>query len=559
MKRRKKIELYIPLTREDAPATAGRRLLHYLIPALFLVAVIVSIFFVKGSLLPGDGQPAYKESKEVILPMVRVSTLNPLASRDEDTYYVSRLVYDSLFVMDETMTPTESLVSGYQFDRSNDTLTLDLREGVKWQDGKTLTAKDVSYSISVIRSAGADSLYTAVSDAIDNVKVLDTYRLRIYFSSGTEMGLDLLTFPVLPAHQYKTASKAAAAGEGFKPVGTGPYAFKSYDPTTELVLVPNGDHAGGAPENQLVFRVLPTNSNLFNLLKASSLSLIVSRDADRETRISGSDVTSVNFPQDRVEMLGYNMAGAATQKRSIRKAIACAIDVQGLIDECYYGSGIRSGSLYYPDYLGIGADEDLYAYSRDDAKAFIEAAGYADSNGDGYVELPDGSPLVLRFLVNRENGSRVAAAKAITAELKKVGLDTDLQIFLWDEYVAALRSGAFDLYLGGIKVTPAMDFRPWLAGGGAYNFTGYKNGRLEDLLNQFRSGQDPEGLVSAFTQIQDILDEDLPYYSLFYKTSGAILSPALQGEVAPLFTDYYRNSGGWTCLYEVTPETEDSE
>lgn len=559
MKKRKKIELYIPLTQEDAPATAGRKVLHYLIPALFLAAVIISVFFIKGSLLPGDGQPAYRESKEVILPMVRVSTLNPLASRDEDTYFISRLVYDSLFAMNETMTPTESLVSGYSFDQSRATLTLDLREGVKWQDGKTLSAEDVSYSISVIRKAGSNSLYTAVADAIDTVKVLDTYRLRISFSSSKEMGLDLLTFPILPAHQYKTAAAAASAGESFKPVGTGPYSFKSYDPTTELVLVPNEDFAGGVPGNQLVFRVLPTKSNFFNLLKASSLSLIVSRDADRETRISGSDVTSVDFPQDRVEVIGYNMAGPATQKRSIRKAIACAIDVQGLIDECYYGSGVKSGGLYYPDFLGIGADPDLYAYSRDNAKAFIKAAGLTDANGDGFVEQADGTPLVLRFLVNSENGSRVAAAKLIASQLGKAGFDTELQILVWDEYVAALRSGAFDLYLGGIKVTPAMDFRPWLTGGGAYNFTGYKNGRLEDLLDQFRSGQDPEGLGATFTQIQEILDEDLPYYSLFYKTSGAILSPAFQGDVAPLFTDYYRNSGGWTCRYEVTTEPEDNE
>lgn len=556
---RKKPELFIPLEIEENTPSRTKTILRYLLPVIFLALVVGAAFFVDGSLLPGTDEKTYRISDEIVLPMVHIESLNPLVSTDEDTYYISRLLYDSLFVMDEGMAPLPSLALDYTTDSAKGTIVINLRQGVKWHDGKIFSAKDVVFTVNALKLAGDKSIYDKAASAIRRVKALDTYQVRIEFTSSGEMGLDLLDFPILPAHLYDGARDAVSQNKGFKPVGTGRYALEGYDPTTELRLASNPEYFGTVMENRLVFRVLPDKSNFFNLLKASNLSLIFSKDLDRASRISGEDVTSVDFPGNSLEYLGYNLAQPATAKKSLRKAIAYAIDIKRILAECYSGSGRMSGSLYYPGYLGIEVRTDPYALDISLAKTLVAKGGFIDLDGDKRVDLPDGTTLTLRILVNKENKARVLAANEVSDSLKKIGLASDVVALPWEEYLAALEAGEYDLYLGGIKTTPGMDFRAWLRGDGIYNFTGYRNVRLEEMMDQFRSGLDPERMGETYGGIRELLLEDMPVYSFFYRTVGAIGSPALNGDVRPLFTDYYRSSGNWTCQYEIQPESGDDE
>jgi peptide/nickel transport system substrate-binding protein len=78
---------------------------------------------------------------------------------------------------------------------------------------------------------------------------------------------------------------------------------------------------------------------------------------------------------------------------------------------------------------------------------------------------------------------------------------------------------------------------------------------LEELLNQMRSGLSPEEMKETYVEIREVLQNDLPYFCLLYKTTGAIQSPALVGEVMPTFDDYYRGCENWYCRYEVTTQS----
>jgi peptide/nickel transport system substrate-binding protein len=74
------------------------------------------------------------------------------------------------------------------------------------------------------------------------------------------------------------------------------------------------------------------------------------------------------------------------------------------------------------------------------------------------------------------------------------------------------------------------------------------------MLDEMRSGITIEETRSLFGEIKDLSKEELPYYCLLYKTYGAIKAPALQGDVMPLFSDFYYGCEKWKCRYEVTEE-----
>ncbi len=559
MKLFKKDNLFIPLIETPQAPKPHGKWIGLVGAGIFLTLVIGSIFFVNGSLIPTEDDTEYQTSKEILLPMVNVSTLNPLASKDEDTYYISKLIYDSLFTMDKTLTPTPQLVDSYKINRDSKSITLTLKEGVKWHDGKTLKAVDVAYTIAAFQAAGAKSLYNNDIETIDRTTVISTYKVQIFFADGNNMGLDLLTFPILPKHQFDSVYTAIKKTSGFKPIGTGTYKYKKYDSTTKLVLSAFKDYYGDLATNKITFQVLPNKKSFFNLLKASNLSLIVSKSGDRAAEFSGEDVTIDDFPSNQEEYIGFNFSQEDLSNSSVRKAIAYSLNPQEVIDECYYGSGVTNENIYFPGYLGVDPLKDQYSSNEPAAADLLKQAGYKDTNGDNYLENPGGDLVTLRILVNSNNHSRVLAAKMVNKSLKEIGIRSTITKVAWDTYLSDLKSGNFDLYLGGMKLSTAMDFRDWLSGGGTYNYIGYNNSKLDNLLDNIRSGETPEQMKETYGNIREILHDDLPYFCLLYKTTGAISSPALIGDVQATFDDYYKGCETWYCQYEVTEDTTSDE
>ncbi len=554
MKLFKKENLTIRTLQETVEPTKKRNWLVYAGSGIFVLLVIISLFFMEGSLFPAKDNTEYKTSQNVILPMVNVSSFNPLVSKDEDTYFISKLIYDSLFTLDETMTPIPQLVENYTFNTKDQSITLTLRKLVVWHDGEAFTAEDVKYSIDAFKAAGDRSLYYSDISKIKSSKVNGNDTITIYYAT-TEMGLDLLTFPILPKHQFDKIGTALDKIAGFKPIGTGTYKYESFDLTSQLTLTANTEYYGEIAKNTLAFQVLPKQLNFFNLLKASNLSLIISKVATRESEISGEAVTVVNFPSNELEYLGYNFMQPDLAKRSVRIAIASAINPKVIIDESYFGSGITNDDIYFPGYLGTNPLETPYEFNTALSEESLKKAGYEDANGDGFLENTEGEPLTFRILVNNDNSSRMLAAKQIVTFLKDVGINIIIDEVDWATYQLQLNSKDFDLYLGGMKLSKNMDLRNMLATNGAYNYPGYGNGKLDDLLNQMRSGLTPEEMKTTYEEIRDITHKDLPYFCILYKTIGAIQSPALVGEVRPSFDDYYKGCENWYCRYEVTNQT----
>jgi peptide/nickel transport system substrate-binding protein len=554
MKLFKKENLYIPTTQETEEPATKKNWLVFAGSGIFVIIVIISLFFVEGSLFPSEDDIEYKTSKNVILPMVSVSSFNPLISKDEDTYYISKLIYDGLFTLDETLTPTPELVENYTISKKDLSITLTLRKDVVWHDGDAFTAADVKYTIDAFKAAADRSLYQIDISKIKSAKIDENDNLTIYFNSPTEMSLDLLTFPILPKHQFNKIDDAIDKVAGFKPIGTGAYQFNSYDSTSQLTLTANSGYFGKLAENTLVFQVLPNKLNFFNLLKASNLSLIISKSATRESEISDEDVTVVDFPSNEVEYLGYNFLHPDLAKRSVRIAIASAIKPEEIIEESYYGSGIPNDNIYFPGYLGVAPAKDAYAFDRGLSEEYLKKAGYADLNGDGFLENAEGEPLTFRILVNNNNSSRVLAAKQIVEYLKDVGINATIDEVDWEVYLAQLISRDFDLYLGGMQLSKSIDMRNMLSKMGNYNYLSYSNGKLDGLLDQMRSGLTPEEMKETYVEIRDVLHKDLPYFCLLYKTNGGIQSPSLVGDVSPFFDDYYKGCETWYCRYEVTSE-----
>ena len=86
---------------------------------------------------------AYTLSDQITLSSTVLRSVDPLTSQDNDFYHISKLVYDSLVELDDTLAPQPSLATEWSVDSEGRSVTFTLKSGVKFSDGSSLSPKDV--------------------------------------------------------------------------------------------------------------------------------------------------------------------------------------------------------------------------------------------------------------------------------------------------------------------------------------------------------------------------------------------------------------------------------
>jgi peptide/nickel transport system substrate-binding protein len=535
--------------------------------ALTLVATMLLLSLAGcGQGLPvmlGGGETQVKSgpaavSDDIFLALERFRSLNPAASKDEDVYFLNKLVYEGLFALDESLTTTPVLAETWSYSEDGSALALQLRKDVLWQDGQPFDGQDVAFSVDCYKNADGH-LYAGNVENIESVVVdkKDPSVVTVYFKSNTAAGLERLTFPILPRHLYKTAFGLQRLTGDFVPVGTGPYAVTEFDANSHVALTGNSYYRGDVPENRLIFQIMSDSEDALNMLDINLISYAVTKSWDRDMIYRNPRVNAKSFPSNECVWLGFNFRNPFLRVKSTRQAIASAIDTTELRETCYYNSGMPCENLYFPGFLGINLAQDLFPADIERAKGLLAEVGFQDMNMDGFLDCyyTDGvnegywTNFNLKLLVNGDDPQRVDAAKLIQGWLARAGVNCESDVKEQAEYEAALSEGNFDLYLGTGRFNETYDLR-MLLHSGYENPVAYANPTLDILLDKASGANLPEQRRQVFAEIRSIVNDEIPYYCLLYKTYGAVASPAFSGALRPMFTNLYRNCEDWRCVYD---------
>ncbi|MCR5135062.1 MAG: hypothetical protein K6B12_05430 [Clostridiales bacterium] len=536
----------------------GRPTIRQIILYTLLIAAalaVVVVYMAGGNKVFEDDteEQSYVYQDTVTLPMHAVRTLNPATSTDEDTYYITPLLYGSLFRLDPSMSPVMDLAESYQFDPDTSSITVKIRDDAVWDDGAEVRGYDVVFAIEVYRLAGSGCNYKDMIDRIGYVQS-EGKSVTIYFNEDDEMGLDLLTFPLLPSHRYEYYGEAMSDSGTFKPVGCGPYKVKSYDPNDRLILEPSETYYGTVPTNTLTFDTEGMKGDPYQRLQAGGVSLMIAKDPDRETYITKKDISVTNFPANTVEFIGFNCKTGAFSDRNVRRAVCCAIDCDTIIDMQYYGSGMKNDGMFFPGYMGIDSSELTYPFDIKKAQEALEEAGYKDTDENGNIVDSAGNVLSVRIPVNKADAEKAGSAEIVAESLEELGIVVSVVEMSSDEYYAALKAGEFDLYFGSYTFDKKMDMRA-LFGYESTNYAGYDNDGLVALLQELRAGSSIEEMQDLVKRIREITISDVPYYCILYRTYGAVGASTFDGEPTPLWCDYYYNAAAWRSKFPEKQKT----
>lgn len=514
---------------------------------LLLVAVVLAAGLAGG--LVGSATSARAESpsaSSATRVVVRVGwaeepdTLNPYLSASRASRRVWDLVYDTLVDYDAaTLDAVPGLAT--RWERSADGLvwTFTLREGVRWHDGRPLTAQDVAWTYRFALEHEVP-IWSGALRGVAAVQAVDELTLRVRCSRPKGDLLDL-RLPVLPAHVWDEASaEEVLAGFGGAPplVGSGAFRAVEWRPGESLTLTANDGYWEGRPVvDAIVVRFYTDARRMADDLEAGRLDAAWGVPVERFERLDGGGRDTAAAVQPDVDVLVFNCAEEgdghpALRDPAVRRALARAIDRARLAESAYGPAGAPAGSLV-PARLATGPvdyhlllPEEATAAAPDEARAGLDAAGWTDADGDGRREGAVGRPLELRLLV-REAAPESAAAAYVAEALADVGVpvevraldDATLAARVWRTVDGAPRAD-FDLLLWGWRgdVDPQFVLSTLTTSAiGSWNQAGWSSPLYDDLFAKQERTLDPFARRDLVWRLQELVAQKVPVLPLVYR------------------------------------------
>lgn len=526
-----------------------------LVIAVVIVAGIASIETYKEEVLEIDPDVELTESKTLYFVSEEIDTLNPIISQSEDTYYISKMIYNSLFDYNVNMNVVKELVDEYTVNTDEGKISIELRTDVKWHDGEKLTASDVKFTVDAIKYAGKKSVYYDKVSVINYVTVTGDSSLEIVFKKKTDAALDNLTFPIVSSSSFASVSEAAKE-EDIKPVGTGQYAYKSYNYLKELKLKPNEDYFGTVSKKSITISIVPDRTLAEELEQIDSVSCYIDESSERKLNAEDKELTLYDIPSNSVEMLVFNTKNEHVKEAAVRKAIAHCVDLEKVLENGYMGDGILTDTIYYPNFMGSTETGTYYTFDQTAAKTLLKGVGYEDRDSNGVIENEDLDEVRLVMVVNKNNATRLAAARLIEDQLEDAGFKITLKELSWDDYEDAIKKKEFDILVTGYSFNEQYDLRFLFNGKNDWK---YKNEDLLEKVSQLEELHTTKEYSEIFSEVKAMLMDELPYYSLCYKQIGLVGGKYFEAEELPMFNDIYRNSNTWTWKYEKHEETDETK
>lgn len=513
---------------------------------------------------------------QAILPLTHFNTLNPLLTENSSYYFFSKLIFEGLFEFDNNLNITNQLAESYNIRDDGRTIDIQLRNNVYWHDGKKFGAEDVAFTIGAIKYASSDSTYRQMfSNSLGvygqgdlknilNVSITGSNSVSITFDKSFSNNLEILTFPIIPKHIYSSGNggyiKALEVND-YKPMGTGPFKFDSYEKMKQIKLIANDEYWNDRPYiDEILGRVFESEEDILTAFETGQINMATTVGVDWDKYAQNNRIKILEFVSANYEFLGFNFKKelfSGEKGEGIRRAIAYAIDRQAIIQKVYLGHGTQVDVPIHPDSWLLSDNASKFGYNIDLAKAELNKIGFKDIDNDGIIEDENGNKISFRLLTNSYNITRLKTAEMIKDDLRKVGIlvdiypennksdnitidDMDKQ---WEVVNNHLGSGDYDIALVGwqLSVIPDLSFAFHSSRiSHITNFIRYSSEDMDSLLQKTSAAGTREEKLKTYSELQELITTDLPYVSLFFKNKALLMDSKIQGGLNPGFFNPYK-------------------
>ena len=471
-----------------------------------------------------------------------VDSLDPAIGFNAASVGILHLVFDSLVTYDAGTNLVPALAERWDLSADWRTTTFHLRPGVRFHDGRLVTAEDVRWSLERIFDpllASPGSAYLGMIDGAQDVlegrarhvrgiAVLDPATLAITLTEPSPVLLNALAMTfgsIMP----RGADRAGGARWTEHLVGTGPFRLVRSEAGRVVELAAHrASWRGGLPYVDRVEVQLAVPSPIaFLRVEAGDQDQVFFANAAAEVLWARREPGWRPFfrmaPDTVTNYLVMNCELAPFDDRRVRQAVAAAIDRDKLV-RLQAGAAIAAGGFLPPGSAAYRADfPGRQVHDAPRARRLLASAGYPRG-------LPDVVPLYVA-----ERSTRVG--EAVQADLRAIGIRVELRpvsgSVLWSK-LGQRRGTALGLTSWAQDYPDPSDFLEIrfhsknIADEGSVNDAFYANAEVDRLLDEARLEVDAARRIALYRRVEEIVAADAPYAYLFHPVRASVFSRSLR-------------------------------
>ena len=501
---------------------------------MFLKKLLCLILCIGLLLLAGcgdDGKKVDKDDKVNIesaevrdtmnLLFCNSDTLNPYIAETEINRQLCRLIFDPLVKTDNEFEVKYCLAESVKVQGKECVAKL---RNAKFSDGANLTASDVVYSFNLAKKSSTSYAYKLYN--VSSATAVDSKTVKFSLIKSDPYCANVLDFPILKTDSDK---RTDSDGVVLPSIGCGRYA--PTDDYSKLIL--NEKYYGDKGSIKTIrLENAPDTESISHYIEIGAADMYYTDISDGD--IIRMSALKYNINLNNFVYIGINGNYPLLKNNDIRYAISSALNRNSICSKAYYNNAIAATGFFNPLWKETASVQNIQTEANLQITVEnLSEIGYNSLDAEGYYVNSLGNRINLTLLVNSDNAMRVLAAKEIASQLKSAGINITVIEKGYEAYLAALRSGGFQLYLGEVTITPNMDMTNLVAPGTAASY-GVVTPTVEipssdetgetvqttitapanslSVINGFYSG------VNTITDVATALQTEMPMIPVCYRT-----------------------------------------
>ncbi len=393
--------------------------------------------------------------------------------------------------------------------------TFILREGVKFHNGREMTAEDVVYCLTRL----ADPEISPKSRDYTDVESIDAEGNKVIITLTKSNAVFLALLTELGAAIYPKEAEDQLSNQ---PLGTGPYILEDWEPNNSLTLKKFQDYWNPQlPKiDKVTLKIIPEPTTMVNNLLTGHVDLVPRLEPDYLHQVENNpDLQIIDSPMNLVQLMAINNSVPPFDDIRVRKALNYAVNREEIILGAGWGKGTAIGSNLTP---AMGAwYKDLtgkYTYNPKKARELLAEAGYPQGFS-ATLHLPAPYPL------HRNAGEIIAN------QLEDVGIKLKIEVIDWGTWIEQVNTNRdYQLTVVGFtgRIDPHTMLNRYQSQSGR-NISYFNNPEYDRLLVQGLEETDHAARVEIYQQLQTILAEEASNVYLMDPSQIAVMGKDIKG------------------------------
>jgi ABC-type transport system substrate-binding protein len=367
---------------------------------------------------------------------------------------------------------------------------------------------------------------------IQSVRALDPHTVQFILTRPDTTFLSSLTMGFASIYSAEYARQLMAAGHpeqlNARPIGTGPFIFKSYVKDSTIRYLANPGYFGGKPRvNQLVYAITPSPAVRLQKLKAGECQIALSPTPQDVMNARGDSALQVqSVPAFMTAFVAMNSQKKPYDSVLVRRAINMAFDHASYLNAVFAGNATEAVHPFPPNTWSYARNIDPWPQNIDKAKKLLAQAGYPHGFDTTIWVRPSGSML---------NPNPRAGAELLQADLNRIGIRAQIQVIEWGELIRRAKAGEHALLFMGWAgdngdpdnfLTPQFSCAAVKSG---TNFARYCDARLDALISQAKRTSDIKTRSRLYLQAQKLIHDQALWLPLAHPTLYVLTSKKVVG------------------------------